>query len=92
MTDPKLKFNWVENTKQYQTGKSLYLGKIKVANYEWNAMMSRDNIDLKQRYSGRITLPSLSNDGVYGENETDIKIEIERIVNNWFSEALNDRP
>jgi len=84
----ELEFDWRENKAQYQTGESLYLNRILVASYGWNSSQSKGNEDITKRYSGRLILPSLRNSSVYAASESDIKVEIERIVNNWFTEAL----
>ena len=87
----KLNFQWRENKGQYQTGETLYLGKIRVASYGWNGSRSRGDTDDNTRYYGRITLPSLRDTGVYGSSPEDIKPKIEKVVTSWFREALGNK-
>jgi len=85
----KLNLEWEENKRQYQTGETLYLNKIKIASYSWNSSMSKTDPDREgKRWIGRINLPSLKDKTCYGNTEEIIKTRIEITVENWFKEAL----
>jgi len=90
----KLKFVWVQKKGQYQTGESLYLNKIRVADYEWNSWRSKTEAGQSntRNYIGTILLPSLSDSvkHVYGESPDEIKPKIESVVTNWFKEATRE--
>ena len=88
----KLNFQWKENKAQYQTGESLYLNRIRLGSYGWNASRSkseseRDNL---KDWAGDIALPSLSDTvkRVYGSSTEEVKVKIEEIVTNWLIEAM----
>ena len=84
-----LHFKWVKNIARHQTGESLYLNKIRVGSYGWNASRSKSNKDESIDWVGRIELPSLSDIAktAYGNTETEVKVKIEQIVTSWFQEA-----
>ena len=85
----KLNFKWKENTEQYQSGESLYLNRLLVGGYGWNASRSRDESkDSTKNYVGQTTLPQATK-SLYGENTDEIKTKIEHRVTAWFGEAFN---
>ena len=88
MNADRLNFKWKGNKGQFQTGESLYLGKIRVGAYNWNSSRSRSNPrDATLTYSGSSILPQLDRT-VYGQTPEEIKGKIERQVIVWFKEAL----
>jgi len=86
----KLNFIWKEKTLRYQNGERLYMGRICVGQYEWNSTRSRSDKSEGTRYIGRVLLPSLKKEPIYGAAPEDIKTEVERVVTVWFEEALKE--
>ena len=87
VVNKKLNLQWKTKTGTYQNGSNLYLNRILVGYCDWNAGRSRDSKELN-RYVGVVILPSLKNDRFYGDEQEEVKAKIERIVGNWFNEAL----
>ena len=88
----KLNFQWKENKAKYQTGESLYLGRICIGSYGWNSSRSkseseRDNLE---DWSGSLLLPSLLNSAqrVYGSSAEEVKVKMGKVVTSWFREAM----
>ncbi len=86
----KLNFQWRKAMGQYQTGELLYINKICVGSYYWNSSRSQGDEDESTRYVGGIDLPSLKDTmkRQYGGSPEDIKLNIEKIVTNWFKEVF----
>ena len=87
----ELNFKWADSMGDFQSGESLALNGVRVANYGWNSMRNRDSEeDRLLNYSGTILLPGLSGKAshVYGESEEQIKAKIEGIVTRWFDRVL----
>ena len=87
VVNKKLNFKWKVKTGQYQNGSSLYLNRILVGYCDWNAGRSRNSKELNH-YVGVVILPSLKNDRIYGDEQEEVKAKVEKIVGNWFNEAL----
>lgn len=82
----KLNFVWKHKRGEFQSGQLLYLGKIPVASYSYNA--SRTQGTKGDDWKGHVDLPGLHNDRILGDTEKDIMANIESIVKVWFIEAL----
>jgi hypothetical protein len=87
----KLNFIWKEKKAQYQTGESLYLNRICIAGYSWNAGRSKGDTS-SNNWAGNIDLPNLrdSSRRLLAETEETMRIKIEQVVNSWFTEALKE--
>lgn len=87
----KLNFQWKENKAQYQTGESLYLGRIRVGSYGWNSIRSKTESerDSLRDWSGSLLLPSLSDFAtqVYGSSREEVRVKMEEVVVNWVNEV-----
>lgn len=81
---------WIKNKNQYAYGELLYLNRICVGQYEWNLGQSRDNHDNNKDWIGSINLPSTKKEYTYSDSPNVIKIQIEKMVHDWFDEALKD--
>jgi hypothetical protein len=93
MTQTKLKFIWKVKTGEYQNGESLYINKICVGGYSWNGAMSRDEpqeYKLAHSYIASCYLPGFIDRRVYAPTTEEIKAHIEKMVTNWFNEALRE--
>lgn len=92
--DMKLNFKWKKKTGQYQQGDYLYVNKIHIGGYDWNSARPRHEaeIDDSARWVGYIELPSLADKSkrVYGANPDEVKTQMERVVTDWFTEALRE--
>jgi len=84
----KLTFKWKEDTAQYQTGESLYLNKIKVGSYGWNSTRSKSDLREELDWVGQTLLPQ-AGQRLYGQNQDEVKVKIERLVTSWFNETLS---
>ncbi len=84
-----LNFRWKKKTGQF-LGDCLYVNKIHIGGYDWNSARSQRETDDATRWVGYIDLPSLTDKSkrVYGANPDEVKIKIEKVVTNWFTEAL----
>lgn len=82
----ELNFRWVKKTGNYQTGKQLYLNKIKVASYGWNPVRSISDGSGNDSWYGLTYLPQMET-RVYDGDESEIKVKLERNVTAWFVEA-----
>ena len=80
----KLKeFVWKDAKHKYANGFFLYVGKIQVAGYTY------DGITRGNSWVGTIHLPSLKRDLAFkGNDEKQIRTDIERVVQGWFDETL----
>lgn len=83
-----MKFIWVRKTGTYQTGCNLYLNKIRVGGYHWNSSRPQSKTDREPDWIGYIDLPTLKNAKVSGNIEDEIKTGIEKVVTDWFNEAI----
>lgn len=85
----KLNFIWKENKRQYETGETLYLNRIRVAEYSWNVSRPRGTHN-DDNWGGLVDLPSLTSNSkrAYSDDTEKIKKQIEGIITGWFSEAL----
>ena len=86
----KLNFTWVEKKAQYQTGEALYLNRIKLGAFYWNSSRSKsDEQDDSNNWVGELALPSLSGKSkrVFGSNPDEVKMKMEQITIEWFTEA-----
>jgi len=85
----KLKFKWVRKTGKYQTGEVLFLGRVCVASYEWNAGRPQGQLD--RTWIGHVLLPGLAEQSktLYGEDTTEMKSRIQGIVTSWFDEQCS---
>ena len=84
----KLQFTWKRKTATYETGESLYLNRIHIAEFSWNISRSQGDTEAPD-WAGQIRLPSLKNNRVYGHSEAEIRTRIEHIVTMWFKEIYN---
>jgi len=84
----KLNFRWVENKAQFGTGEFLYHNRIRLAVYYWNSSRSRE--DETNIWVGHVDLPSVNPGIVYSESQDEIKAKIEKVVTDWFTEALKE--
>lgn len=82
-----IKGEWRTKTGRFQSGESLYLNRVCVGGYEWNSCRPRGSAET-DRYVGNISLPSTKSTHVFGDSEEEVKLKVERVVNNWFKEAL----
>ena len=84
-----LNFQWKRQIGEYQNGENLYLNKIYIASCSWNSVRSRDDDDTT-RYVSNITLPSLSDKAqrMYASSLEELKPRVEKVITNWFTEAL----
>ncbi len=85
----ELNFSWKENKGQYQAGESLFINRVRLAQYGWNGYRSKDDKGGNTRYSGRINLPQIKQGDIFGDTPENIKAEIEKIVTMWFKEVSN---
>ena len=82
-----MKLNWKKNTHTYQTGHSLFINKIRVGSYEWNACMGKGDTNKEARqYTGHVLLPRMKTADVYGSSPEEVRGRVERIVTAWFRE------
>ena len=77
-----MNFVWKKTVGRFINGSSLYVNRLKVAGYGWNGI---SNIPT---WTGVVGLPSLKDNSVGGETEKEIKTKIEKVVSDWFQEAL----
>ena len=77
----KLNFKWVSQTGQYSNGFNLKLNRITVASFHWNLTGGG-------RWIGSANLPSIKTDQIKFDTEVEMQEHLERIVINWFTEAL----
>ena len=84
----KIRFKWVKTQAQYQSGGALLLNRIRVGNFYWNSMRSLGDKDDARRWVGQVDLPSLKIKRVYGATEEEVRSNMEKVVTNWFAEAL----
>ena len=78
-------FKWKTKKGQFDTGESLYLNRIRLGGFSWNS--ARTHMDKSTSWVGSVTLPSLTNNRVYGATPEEIKPQMEKIVTEWFDEA-----
>lgn len=85
----KLNFQWKETRLLYQSGESLYLGRILLASYSWNSNRSKEDKTNDNDWVGEVNLPSLTFEAKrqYGTTPEEIKARIEKTVTDWFNEA-----
>ncbi len=90
----KLNFTWRKQTGHYQIGENLFLNRIYIASCSWNGARTQTDAlgNTPNSYVGDINLPSLSDKvkRLYANNLEELKPKIERIVENWFNEALKE--
>ena len=82
-----LSFTWKESKGQYSSGESLYLNRIQVGSYGWNSNRPKGNTPDETNYAGNILLPSLKNHRVFAGTREEVKVKMEKVATNWFSEA-----
>lgn len=83
----KLNFVWKEKKGQFQTGQSLYLNKICVAGYSYNASRPQGTNN-NDSWKGYVDLPGFREDRQLSDSETDMRKQLESVVKVWFTEAL----
>ncbi len=83
-----LNFQWKAKTGQFQSGENLYLSRIQVGQYSYNAMRGRSESHEGNDWIGNINLPSLKTDRVCAGDIDGIKMKLQNIVTKWFNEAL----
>jgi hypothetical protein len=81
----KLNFQWKVKTGSYQSGSECFLGRIRVAQYSWNAARSKGSSE--PDWVGSIGLPQTP-DRFYAASEAEAKEKAELIITKWFKEAL----
>jgi hypothetical protein len=79
----KLKFIWKVKTGQFQNGEKLYLNSIHIASYSWNGLNNTGD----NAYVG-YTVMQTHNERIYAPTIEAIKAKIEKLVTDWFTEAL----
>ena len=83
----KLNFQWKQKTAQFQTGESLYLNGIRVADYGWNGLRSRTGSHDNNDWVGGALLPQATKT-LYDDAQDELKAKLERLVTMWFEKAI----
>ena len=83
-----MNFTWKIKRGLYQSGQALYLNRIRVGGYGWNAFLPRGSHDDSKRWQGEVSLPSLKTKDIFSFGEEIIRAKIEGVVSDWFKEAL----
>jgi hypothetical protein len=86
----KLNLTWKTKTTQYENGEYLYLNRICIGGCGYNIFRNKD--DKSNSQVGNINLPSISPESqkIYGDSIIEVKTKMEKIVNDWFTEALKE--
>ena len=85
----KLSFYWKGKTATFETGERLYVNRICVASYNWDGVTPIEERKERGNWAGHIDLPSLKNrEGLYANDTIQLKARIEKIITQWFNEAL----
>ncbi len=82
----ELKLKWKNRTDS--DGEALYLNRLRIASYSYNITREKGNVG--DIYKGVVLLPTLSpNSYITAPNHEQMRKQIEKIVTDWFNEALN---
>ena len=84
----KLNFRWQQKQSEFARGESLYLNKIRIGGYTWNVAKHRGETTPDISWVGSLSLPGLEKERVYSDNPGITKMSMERMVTDWFREAL----
>lgn len=84
----RLNLTWKTDNGQYSSGEILYLNRLPIARYWWNAARNKNDANTNNQYKGRVDLPGLKTPEKMAGTEEDIKQKLETAVSVWFIEAL----
>jgi len=85
----KLNLKWKTKVGQFTSGKSLWIGNIRLGEYGWNISRSRN--DKGNSYVGGIDLPGIIKNRFYSDSTRELEAQLEQAVKTWFDEALAER-
>jgi hypothetical protein len=75
---------WVQDTRQYSSGKILLLGKWKVGSAYYDSFRSKDD---PFKYEAQCYLPGIKDSLGYYDEENKAQTRVEEAVNYWISKS-----
>ncbi len=86
----KVNKQWKGKTDKYQNGEYLYVNRILIGGFDWSPSCVKSEDGKELPYEARIYLPSLKANKFYGATVEEVKRRMEKIIDNWFTEALRN--